>query len=153
MRATDVICPKAKAHRWWTYVEMVAELSATRQPVELWNGEVIMSLSPHPDHQRMVGSFYKKLDRFVEGQELGDVFLSPLDVVLTPRRVVQPDVIFNSKARLGMVKDYIDGFPDLAMEVIPEQSWKRDRIEKKALYEQFGPPEYWIVDSDILGIR
>jgi Uma2 family endonuclease len=95
-----------------------------------------------------VGSFYKKLDRFVAGRGLGEVFLSPLDVILTQRRVVQPDVFFISKARLGMVKDYIDGVPDLAMEVISEQSWKRDRIEKKALYEQFGLPEYWIVDPD-----
>jgi Uma2 family endonuclease len=140
--------PKAKAKRLWTYAEMVAELPETNLPVELWNGELIMSPAPHPNHQRIVGSFYKILDQFVLQQKLGEVFVSPVDVVITPRRVVQPDVLFIAKARLDIVKQCIEGVPDLAMEVISEHSWQRDRVEKKALYEQAGLPEYWVVDPD-----
>jgi Uma2 family endonuclease len=92
--------PSPKTKRLWTYEEMVAELPETSQPVELWNGEIIMSPAPHPSHQRIVGRFWKKLDRFVEERELGEAFFSPVDVVLTPHRVVQPDVLFISKARL-----------------------------------------------------
>lgn len=127
---------------------MVAELPETRQPTELWNGEIIMSPAPHPNHQRIVRNYFRKLDLFVEGRELGEVLFSPTDVVLTQKRVVQPDVLFISKARLHIVKDRIDGVPDLAMEVISETSWQRDRIQKKALYEQFCLPEYWIIDPD-----
>jgi Uma2 family endonuclease len=140
--------PKAKAKRLWTYADMVAELPETNLPVELWNGELIMSPAPHPDHQRIVREFQKNLGRFVEDKSLGEVLFSPIDVVLTQRRVVQPDVVFISNKRLGIIKNCIDGVPDLAMEVISEHSWQRDRIEKKALYEQAGLPEYWIVDPD-----
>jgi Uma2 family endonuclease len=33
------------------------------------------------------------------------------------------------------------------------QTWKRDRVEKKALYEQFGIKEYWIVDLESRAIE
>lgn len=148
MTTAELTRPKAKAKRLWTYAEMVAELPETNQPVELWNGELIMSPAPHPDHQRIIREFQNKLGQFVKQGDLGEVFFSPIDIVLTPRRVVQPDVLFIAKARLGIVKNFIDGVPDLAMEVISEHSWRRDRIEKKALYEQAGLPEYWIVDPD-----
>lgn len=148
MTAAELAGPRANAQRLWTYDEMVAELSETVSPVELWNGEIIMSPAPHPDHQRIVRNYFRKLDCFVEEHKLGEVLFSPTDVVLTQKRVVQPDVFFISKARLGMIKAYIDGVPDLVMEVISPGSWQRDRIEKKALYEQFSLPEYWIIDPD-----
>jgi Uma2 family endonuclease len=138
----------AKAARRWTYDEMVAELPETNLPTELWDREIVMSPAPHPDHQRIVAKFYKKLDRFVEEHGLGEVLFSPVDVVLTPHRAVQPDVLFVSTARRNIIRKQVNGAPDLAMEVISEGSWQRDRIEKKALYEQAGMPEYWIVDPD-----
>jgi Uma2 family endonuclease len=107
-----------------------------------------MSPAPHPDHQEITLNFAASLKDFVTRNQLGKVYASPIDVVLTQRRVVQPDVLFISNKRLEIIKNYIDGVPDLAMEVISESSWRRDRIDKKALYEQAGLPEYWIVDPD-----
>jgi Uma2 family endonuclease len=150
---TTAALPRPKARRLWTYDEMVAELPETNLPTELWNGEIIMSPAPHPDHQRIVARFYKKLDRFVEERGLGEVLFSPVDVVLTRHRAVQPDVLFVSKLRRDIIQKQINGVPDLAMEVISEGSWQRDRIEKKALYEQFALPEYWIVDPDSRSIE
>lgn len=150
---TTAALPRPKAKRLWTYDEMIAELPETNLPTELWNGEIIMSPAPHPDHQRIVARFYKKLDRFVEEHGLGEVLFSPVDVVLTQHRTVQPDVLFVSKSRRDIIQRHISGVPDLAMEVISEGSWQRDRIQKKALYEQFGLPEYWIVDPDSRSIE
>lgn len=146
---TSATLPKLpKAKRLWTYAEMVAELPETNLPVELWNGEIIMSPAPHPDHQRIVARIWKLLDRHVTETGSGECFLSPLDIVLTARRVVQPDVFYITKERLGIVRNHIEGAPDLAVEVISEGTWKRDRVEKKALYEQAGVNEYWIIDPD-----
>jgi Uma2 family endonuclease len=84
---------------------MVADLPETNQPVELWNGEIVVSPVPHPDHQRIVRNFFRKLDHFVGPRGLGEVLFSLVDVVLTQKRVVQPDVLFLSTARLGIVKN------------------------------------------------
>lgn len=145
--------PKARIQRLWTYDEMVAELPETNLPVELWNGEIIMSPAPHPAHQTIVLNFAVALRAAVIAGGLGKIFMSPVDVVLTPRRVVQPDVLFISKARLDIVQNHIVGAPDLVMEVISAGSWQRDRIQKKALYEQAGVAEYWIIDPDAATIE
>jgi Uma2 family endonuclease len=137
-----------KATRLWTYADMVAELPEANTPVELWNGEIVISPTPSPSHQSIVLRFVRRLDDFVTDAKAGKVFVSPLDIVLTPHRVVQPDVLFIAEHRLNMVTDHIEGAPDLAVEVVSASSWNRDRVEKKALYEQAGVQEYWIVDPD-----
>lgn len=139
---------RPKPRRLWTYAEMCAEFEETNLPVELWDGEIIMSPSPKPSHQTVVVRLWEALKNHTEPRGLGRVFTSPLDVVLGPRRVVQPDVLFIARERLGIIGDHIAGAPDLAAEVISPGSWRRDRVDKKALYEQAGVKEYWILDPD-----
>lgn len=148
MTAAELTRPETPAQRLWTYDEMVAELPETNLPMELWDGEIVMSPTPTPSHQTIVGSFYRALDGFVRDNKAGRVFPSPLDVVLSEHRVVQPDVFFVSNANKEIIQDRIRGVPDLVVEVISQGSWKRDRVEKKALYEQVGIAEYWIIDPE-----
>lgn len=146
--ATATLSRPATTKRLWTYDEMLAEMEESNLPTELWNGEIIKSPTPNPDHQNIVFNFARELRDFVVARKLGKVFLSPLDVVLSQHRVVQPDLFFVSKSRLKLITDRFRMAPDLAVEVISEGSWKRDRVEKKDLYEQFGVREYWIVDPE-----
>ncbi len=137
-----------KAKRLWTYDEVVAELPETNQPTELWDGELIMSPAPHPKHQETVLLIARLLQDFVSHRKLGKVLISPIDVVLSPRRTVQPDVIFVHRDHLQIVQAAVRGAPDLIVEVLSTGNWRRDRIDKKSLYEQYDVPEYWIVDLE-----
>ena len=128
--------PRPKAKRRWTYDEFAAESPESNLPTELWDGELIMSPAPRPSHQQVVALFWQALNGFVSSHQLGKVFISPCDVVLTQSRVVQPDIIYISRARQGIIRNQIRGVPDLVVEVISEGSWRRDRLDKKALYEQ-----------------
>ena len=146
MATATLLRPKVK--RRWTYDEMAAELPETNQPTELWDGELIMSAAPFALHQRVVLRTARLLDDHARDGKLGEVFVSPIDVVLAQRKVVQPDVVFVSAAKRSIVQGPIRGVPDLLVEVISEGTWRRDRVDKKALYEQFGVAEYWIIDPD-----
>src|SRR6266446_6990309 len=140
--------PKPQARRFWTFNQMAARLPESNSPTELWDGEIIMSPAPTPSHQDIVFNFASLLKEFVSAKKLGRVFVSPIDVVLSEHRAVQPDIIYISKTRAHIIQDVIGGVPDLVAEVVSGGSWKRDRVEKKGLYEQFGVVEYWIIDPE-----
>ena len=134
--------------RRYTYDEIVDEMPETNQPCELWDGELIMAPAPFFDHQKTVLRFYRKLDDWVSFGKLGEVIASPIDMVLSPHRAVQPDVAFIATARLAIIQRVIRGPADLVAEVVSLEGPSRDRIEKRDLYEQHGVKEYWIIDPE-----
>jgi len=134
--------------RSYTYSELVAEMPETNQPHELWDGELIMAPAPFFDHQKTVLRFYRRLDDWVSSRNLGEVVTSPIDMVLSPHRAVQPDVAFIARDRLAIIQRVIMGSADLVAEIVSLQGRSRDRIEKRDLYEQHGVKEYWIIDPE-----
>lgn len=137
-----------RAKRRYTYKELVAERPQTNQPCELWDGELIMSPAPSFHHQEIVLRFSHQLYRYVSERHLGKVVNGPIDMILSPHRVMQPDVVFISRERLGIIDKTINGPVDLATEVISLGDRNRDRIEKRDLYEQYGIKEYWLIDPE-----
>lgn len=113
---------------------------------ELIEGELIMTPSPVPSHQRISRELGFELLKFVKENNLGEVFYAPCDVVLDNENVVQPDILFITKDRLNIIGDKnIKAAPDLVVEIISENSAYRDLIQKKRLYATFGVKEFWLV--------
>jgi len=140
--------PVTWKNRRWTFDELVAELPESNLPTELWDGELLMFPAPPFLHQEIVDRFHDLLKAWVRQHQLGKTALAPIDMVLTTRRATQPDVVFISNERLGIIKERIMGVADLVAEVISPGSRRRDRIDKRDLYEQHGVQEYWLIDSE-----
>ena len=63
--------------------------------------------------------------------------------------MLQPDILFISKERLGMIgKANISGAPDSVVEILSPGSRHKDLAIKRKIYARFGVQEYWIVDPD-----
>jgi Uma2 family endonuclease len=107
-----------------------------------------MAPAPSFFHQSIVDRFHDYLKTWVREHGLGQTGIAPIDMVLSPHRVTQPDVVFVSRKRLGIIKHMIEGPADLVAEVISPDSRKRDRIDKRDLYEQHGVKEYWLIDPE-----
>jgi Uma2 family endonuclease len=114
---------------------------------ELYEGELVMTPSPRPRHQSVIGNLYLIMAEYVRGRALGEVYLSPIDVILSRITVLQPDLVYVEQDRLGIVTERaIEGAPTLVLEVLSPSTGARDRGVKQALYARYGVPYYWIVE-------
>jgi Uma2 family endonuclease len=120
----------------------------TEHGVELIEGDLVMSPSPDASHQRLVRKLVVALDGYLKRKPIGEVFPSPMDVILSLHTVLQPDLVVVLRGRASVVKDRIRGAPDLAIEILSAATSERDRLLKRELYARHGVREYWIVDPD-----
>jgi len=115
---------------------------------ELIGGEFFMVPSPSVIHQRVAANLESILRQFVIEKGCGEVLYAPLDVVLSPQDVVQPDIMFISRERSYIVTDInIQGAPDLVVEILSPSTAERDRTIKKKLYARHGVRELWLVNA------
>jgi Uma2 family endonuclease len=114
---------------------------------ELIDGDHQVTPAPTPRHQLVLQNLFFSLEAHNRRHTLGRLAFAPLDLVLSPADVVQPDLIFIGRRRRDRVTDtHVDGAPDLVVEVLSESTRRRDEITKRHLYERFGVSEYWLVD-------
>jgi Uma2 family endonuclease len=116
---------------------------------ELIDGELMMTPAPSPKHQRILRKLALALVSHVESNALGEVFFSPVDVVLEEHVVVQPDILFVRLSQHGIVGDEaIHGAPELVVEILSPTSFYHDLRRKLRIYSQYGVQEYWVVDPE-----
>ena len=131
-----------------TYADYAAMPDDGRR-YELIDGELIMTPAPGTGHQWVVACLFDRLRAHVRERDIGVVLDSPLDVILSEKNTIQPDLVYVDRARCNLLrKRGIDGAPTLLVEVISPTRPTFDRREKKKLYARHRVPHYWIVDPE-----
>lgn len=131
----------------WTY-EDYAALPDDGNRYEVIEGELVMAPAPRVDHQRCSFNLGLIIGPHVKSNGLGEVLAAPCDVVLDARNVLQPDLIFISRARSEVVTEKnLQGPPDLVVEILSPSSLRRDRIQKLRIYARHGVPHLWLLDA------
>ena len=117
---------------------------------EIIDGELFVTPSPLRRHQRVLANLLYYLTEFVKKHDLGEVYPAPFDVVFSEYDVVEPDILYVSKARASvMTEKNIQGAPDLVVEVLSESTAQIDRTTKLKLYARYGVGEYWVIDPAV----
>ncbi|TDA66977.1 MAG: Uma2 family endonuclease [Clostridia bacterium] len=116
---------------------------------EILEGVLHVAPAPNIRHQRVSRRLELILALYVEANQLGEVFDAPVDVVLSPHNVAQPDLIFVSRGRSQCVTEKnIAGSPDLVVEILSPSTALVDRLTKSQIYARHGVDYYWLVDPD-----
>jgi Uma2 family endonuclease len=70
-----------------------------------------------------------------------------MDVKFDDGNVLQPDILYIKEGRVAdLVKDRIEGAPDLIIEILSPSTAYYDLRQKKDVYEKYGVAEYIIID-------
>lgn len=117
-------------------------------PFQLINYDLIMSPSPSLYHQIVSIKLTKLFLFFLDKTNDKGLFLTaPLDIHFDDGNVFQPDIIYISEGRKAeIVKDKIEGAPDLVVEILSPSNAYYDLRQKKDIYEKYGVAEYIIID-------
>jgi Uma2 family endonuclease len=120
-------------------------------PTSNLNHELINGLESGPrsqtgTHQRALLRRAMLVTRLVRN---GEVFVAPVDVYFDDFNIVQPDVLWVAEgSKCTWFEDkYLQGAPDLVVEIFSPGSLRRDRKDKFRLYEKSGVREYWMIDA------
>jgi len=131
----------------WTYEDWL-QLPDDGSRYEVIDGELYMAPPPAIAHQSSSNRLATGMTVHSDRTDAGRVFNAPIGVRLPNQPVpFEPDIVFISNARKEIIGDkYIEGVPDLLVEILSPSNWPYDRQTKFEVYRDAGVPEYWIVD-------
>jgi Uma2 family endonuclease len=104
-------------------------------------------------HGEVEARIVRLLGNFAEEHNLGRVFGSSTGYNSPSGETLEPDASFISHERWAKGPQVRRGqflkiVPTLVVEILSPATARRDRLEKKRLYEANGVEEYWLVDPD-----
>jgi Uma2 family endonuclease len=139
----------------WSRVEVAERMTAAEfwaeapddRKAELINGVLVMAPPPVDIHEKLFGFLFSLLRDYLEEHDLGEVRGSRSGVELAPDQVYEPDILFVSRGRLGIIQRHgLVGAPDLVIEILSASTAAYDRGDKLRTYERAGVRELWLID-------
>jgi len=116
---------------------------------DLIDGVIYMQSPPADMHERIFGFLFGILRAFVLRKKLGIARGSRTTLKFSEANGVQPDIVFISNASRDRVHPYyMDGAPEVVVEILSPSTRKLDRGKKMALYAKYGALEYWQIDPE-----
>ena len=138
----------------WTYEDYLT-LPDDGNRYEVIDGVLYAAPAPTPPHQRRLLRLAVRLVKFIDEHQLGELFISPIDLLLPGGTPVQPDALFigRDNQTVGELDRNIQGVPDLLIEVTSPSTAGYDRREKQDLYARAGVRELWHVHPNDVTIE
>jgi Uma2 family endonuclease len=116
---------------------------------EIIDGEHFVTPSPNTKHQAVSMNLTRAFILYLEHHHLGRLFAAPFDVRFSDLDVVEPDLLYISRERSGILTEkHVHGAPDLVVEIVSPGTRKTDEVTKRKLYARFDVREYWVVDPE-----
>ena len=135
----------------WTDEEFMA-LPDDGNRYEVVNGELVTVGSAGAKHGYYVSLIHILLGAYVRSQKLGFTFDSDTSFKMKSGNRRSPDCSFFSKERLrslgGIPKGYIEGAPDLAIEVLSEANTVGEIHDKIVEYFENGSRLVWVIHPE-----
>jgi Uma2 family endonuclease len=123
------------------------DLVDEKTKADLLDGLIIRDSPAIPKHAFTVTWTTLLIGNYNLKFNLGAVLTATATVRLSLYNAPEPDIFFIAKNRMGIIRDkYVDGPPDLCVEVVSKSSRKYDRGRKFVLYAEHGVKEYWLID-------
>ena len=117
---------------------------------EIINGVETMSPNPFSRHQKIITNISYIIISHIRKNKLGELFISPFDVIFEENlNRLQPDLLFIKKDNMAIAQEWIRGVPDMVCEIVSKGSYRKDTETKKAIYERYKVPEYWVVIPEL----
>lgn len=138
--ADQVRALNAANPRWWPRYEAAY-------------GELLVTPAPGTPHQWVAAQLQGRLFAYLEREPVGTVYMAPADISWGRRDVtVQPDVFVVPPADDRAARRH-EGWVGirhllLAVEVTSPSTQRRDRFQKRLLYQRQGVERYWVIDAE-----
>lgn len=117
--------------------------------VELFDGEIIVSPSVTPRHQKVLARLYDVVKPWaVARTPAWEVLFAPLDVRFGTDRILQPDLLLFDRVFPESEPRPIRDVPRLVVEIRSPTTEDYDRFGKRLAYAEAGVPAYAFVDTE-----